>query len=76
MIYAFQDREHLYLVMDLLQGADLRYHISRLRRFTEEQTKFFVACILVGLEYFHINGILHRDIKPENIVLQKNGTFP
>lgn len=36
MIYAFQDRENLYLVMDLLTGGDLRYHICRHRRFTEE----------------------------------------
>jgi serine/threonine protein kinase len=34
-----------------------------------------VACIIVGLEYLHMNGILHRDIKPENIVLAKNGTY-
>lgn len=38
MYYAFQDRENLYLVMDLLNGGDLRYHICRHRRFTEEQT--------------------------------------
>lgn len=38
MIYAFQDYENLYLVMDLLNGGDLRYHISRQRRFSEEQT--------------------------------------
>jgi serine/threonine protein kinase len=36
MYYAFQDRENLYLVMDLLNGGDLRYHICRHRRFTEE----------------------------------------
>jgi len=35
MVFAFQDRENLYLVMDLLTGGDLRYHISRKRRFTE-----------------------------------------
>ncbi len=35
MVFAFQDRENIYLVMDLLQGGDLRYHICRLRRFTE-----------------------------------------
>lgn len=38
MYYAFQDRENLYLVMDLLSGGDLRYHICKHRRFTEEQT--------------------------------------
>ena len=26
--YAFQDNENLYLVMDLLLGGDLRYHLS------------------------------------------------
>jgi len=73
MRYAFQDRENLYLIMDLLTGGDLRYHISRKRRFTEEQTKFFVASIVIGYEYIHNQGIIHRDIKPENLVFEKNG---
>lgn len=38
MIYAFQDYDNLYLVMDLLTGGDLRYHISRHKRFSEDQT--------------------------------------
>lgn len=33
MAYAFQDRENLYLVMDLLIGGDLRYHMGCRRRF-------------------------------------------
>jgi serine/threonine protein kinase len=28
MHYAFQDRDALYLVLDLMEGGDLRYHIS------------------------------------------------
>ena len=38
MHYSFQDYEYLYLIMDLLNGGDLRYHISRHKKFTEEQT--------------------------------------
>lgn len=34
--YAFQDSENLYLVMDLLLGGDLRYHLARQRRFSQE----------------------------------------
>ena len=73
MIHAFQDRENLFLVMDLLSGGDLRYHICRKKRFDEEQTKFFIANIIMALEYIHTNGILHRDIKPENLVLDEKG---
>lgn len=81
MYYAFQDRENLYLVMDLLSGGDLRYHICRNRRFTEEQTSnsipliigFFIACLVAGLEFIHNKKIIHRDIKPENLVLDDEG---
>ena len=38
MQYAFEDRENLYLVIDLMSGGDLRYHIGKKRQFTEEQT--------------------------------------
>ena len=59
--------------MDLLTGGDLRYHIAKYRKFTEEQTKFFIANIIVALEYIHGKSILHRDIKPENLVFDEKG---
>ena len=73
MHFAFQDNDNLYLVIDLLTGGDLRYHICKYKRFTEKQGKFFIACIILGLEYCHTNNIIHRDIKPENLVLNENG---
>lgn len=45
MNYAFQDRENLYLVMDLLTGGDLRYHFSKRRRFTENEARNFINFI-------------------------------
>ena len=73
MHFAFQDSEHLYLVIDLLTGGDLRYHICKHRRFNESQTQFFIACIIAALEYIHSKSIIHRDLKPENLVLDNNG---
>lgn len=73
MIYAFQDRDNLYLIMDLMPGGDLRYHTGRYGNFPEHIVKFFVCCIVLGLEYMHTNNIIHRDIKPENLVIDEKG---
>ena len=59
--------------MDLLTGGDLRYHICRYRKFDESTTRFFVACLVAGLEYCHEKQIIHRDIKPENLVIDDEG---
>ena len=56
-----------------MKGGDLRYHIGKLRRLSEKQTKFFIACLLIALEYLHFFNIIHRDVKPENLVLDSNG---
>ena len=73
MRYAFQNSDTLYLVMDLMKGGDLRFHIGSKRRFSEEEIKFIVACVMVALEFLHTNSIIHRDIKPENLVLDEKG---
>lgn len=73
MHYAFQDKQNLYIVTDLIEGGDLRYHMRSRKTFTEKEAKFLIACIVAGLEYMHLNGVLHRDIKPENILMGEDG---
>ena len=73
MHFAFQDFSKLYLVMDLLSGGDLRYHIAKRKTFSEQETKFFISNLVLALEYIHSQKIIHRDIKPENLVLDSKG---
>ena len=56
MHFAFQDYENVYIVMDYLFGGDMRYHISRQRKFSEEQTSKFLFRILYCM-YFVEFGI-------------------
>lgn len=73
MVYAFQDRLNLYLIMDYMPGGDLRFQIGKFERFPEHIVKFFVCCILLALQYLHTNSIIHRDIKPENLIFDSKG---
>lgn len=73
MKYAFQDRDNLYLAMPNLTGGDLRYHIIQRRVFTEDETRFMMANIIMALEHIHHKGIIHRDVKPENLVFDSKG---
>ena len=73
MVYSFQDFDYLYLVMEILSGGNLRYHLTLRKKFNENQIKFLIGCIMTGLKYIHAQNILHRDIKPENLVFEANG---
>ena len=73
MHYAFEDKEKLYIITDLLLGGDLRFNMKKKNKFNEEKLKFITACAVAALEYMHTNGVIHRDIKPENMVFSKDG---
>lgn len=64
MVYAFQDRSNLYLVMNIKEGGDLRYHLAKKHKFTETEVRFLVGTIILALEYMHKRMIIHRDVKP------------
>jgi serine/threonine kinase 32 len=58
--YAFQDDENMFMVLDLMLGGDLRYHLDRLGSFPEPVVKFYAAEIALGLGYLHSQNIVHR----------------
>jgi len=71
--YAFQDDETLFLIMDLLMGGDLKFHLVNASRFSEKRSRFYAAEILLGLEHIHAVKIIYRDLKLENVLLDQQG---
>jgi serine/threonine protein kinase len=71
--YAFQTKDKLYLVMDLLPGGELFDHLSKEGKFSEERCRVFGAEVASALDHVHKNNIIYRDLKPENLVLDADG---
>mmetsp|Transcript_12516 Transcript_12516/g.37923 ORF Transcript_12516/g.37923 Transcript_12516/m.37923 type:complete len:869 (+) Transcript_12516:44-2650(+) len=74
MHWAWQSADKLYMVMDYLGGGDLFFHLQQHRGgFARKTVQFFVAEVLLALEYLHSCGVLYRDMKLENVLLDHYG---
>ncbi len=67
--------ESQYLVMDFIQGVDLRDRLESEGEVSEEEALPWFLAICDALTYLHSRNppILHRDIKPGNIKIMPNG---
>ena len=70
--YAFQTPENLYMIIDYCPGGDLSFQIQ-INIFEEEEAKFYIAELILAIEYLHNHNILYRDLKPENILISSDG---
>eukprot|EP00466_Bigelowiella_natans_P014728 jgi/Bigna1/85390/estExt_fgenesh1_pg.C_30416 len=70
--YSFHSNKALYMVFDMCDGGDLKYHL-RSGAFSKERSRFYAAEVLLGLEHIHSWDICYRDLKPENILLTNTG---
>lgn len=70
---AFQTDHKIYFVMEFMKGGELFQHLKRVFQFTEEQTKFIAACLVLALGHLHNSDYIYRDLKPENVMLDERG---
>ena len=47
--------------------------LSWKKRFTEEEAKFYIAEVILAIEYLHSKNIIYRDLKPDNIIIDQDG---
>jgi calcium/calmodulin-dependent protein kinase I len=64
----YDEKETIYLVMELVQGGELFDQIVSRGTYSESDAANIVRQILDAVAYMHDNGIAHRDLKPENLL--------
>jgi eukaryotic-like serine/threonine-protein kinase len=68
-----RDGDIAYMVMEFIQGDDLKHYLDQGALYTLEQTLGIMQDLLSALGYAHAQSIVHRDIKPANLLIEKSG---
>jgi len=68
LIEVFENKENIYLVLELVTGGELFDKIVERGNYSEKDASNIVRQILSAVQYLHSEGVVHRDLKPENLL--------
>ncbi|KZV34824.1 calcium-dependent protein kinase 24-like [Dorcoceras hygrometricum] len=69
----YEDKEAIYLVMELCEGGELFDRIVAKGHYTERAAALVTKTILEVVKVCHEHGVMHRDLKPENFLYANDG---
>ncbi|MGE0546997.1 MAG: serine/threonine-protein kinase [Kofleriaceae bacterium] len=75
MLDLARDDDHLFLVMELVDGPTLRELLDHHARWRLPLgvVAYIVQCAATGLEFAHARSIVHADVSPSNLLLSRSG---
>ena len=68
-----RDGDTAFLVMEYIQGEDLKHHLDNGVVFSPQEALHLVCDLLAALDFAHRQGVVHRDVKPANLLLEPGG---
>ena len=73
LVKCLKNEKNVYFLLEYIKGKELFDVIRDIGYLTKEQTNFYIASMMIAIQYLHERKIIYRDIKPENIIIEKNG---
>lgn len=73
LFYSFQNERKFFFVLEYCPGGELFNLLVKKKRFTEDQTRYYAAQIILALEHVHSLDVIYRDLKPENVLIDSEG---
>ncbi|KAI3791216.1 hypothetical protein L2E82_04898 [Cichorium intybus] len=69
----YEDKDAIYLLMELCEGGELFDRIVAKGHYTERAAALVIKTIVEVVQVCHTHGVMHRDLKPENFLYSHKG---
>ncbi len=74
LVKTMKNEEFIFYLMEYVNGTPLSQYLNlKIKRNRKYETQFFIATLLIIIDYLNSKKITHRDIKPDNIMIDENG---
>lgn len=71
--YSYETATEVHLVLEIMTGGDLGYHLRRKGIFNKLETMYYICRTILGIKTLHGFNIIFRDLKPDNILMDGRG---
>eukprot|EP00818_Percolomonas_sp_WS_P007406 CAMPEP_0117435386 /NCGR_PEP_ID=MMETSP0759-20121206/454_1 /TAXON_ID=63605 /ORGANISM="Percolomonas cosmopolitus, Strain WS" /LENGTH=638 /DNA_ID=CAMNT_0005226931 /DNA_START=1 /DNA_END=1917 /DNA_ORIENTATION=+ len=65
----FEDSNYVYILLELCKCRSMMDLLRKKKRLSENETRYLMKQLLLGIEYMHKNRVIHRDLKLGNLFL-------
>ena len=72
-VFTFLHEQFICFIMEYMMGGDFAHAIEERGCLEDYEAKFYIAEVVLAIEYLHSLGIIHRDLKPDNLLLDSEG---
>ena len=73
LYWSFRATNTVFFVMSFARGGDLYALLESVGCLDEDVAVFYVAELLLAIEYLHSLNVVHCDLKPDNILINDSG---
>ena len=76
LVRTFKNDNYIFFLNEYIHGVTLGQYLNSkaiTQFFNKYETQFYVAFLLIVLDYLNSKNIIHRDLKPDNIVIDAKG---
>ncbi|CAG9318609.1 unnamed protein product [Blepharisma stoltei] len=73
LYWAFQSQSYLYMILEFCPNGDFSSLLQLAGHLSTEVAKFYIAEMILAIEYLHSFDIIYRDLKPQNLLLDSEG---